>query len=549
MLAPLLREMRVAELAASRVTWPSSRYGGDPVGFCSDVLGFAPTGAQIEILEAVRDHDRVALPSGRKTGKSRILAALALWHFSRWDDATVVLVAPSERQIAEVVWYDMVGLFHASGRCLACFVRDGYGPRPCAHSTQMDGELSASVRSGLRTGQRRIIGLAPRNSDNARGISGPHQLWLLDEASGIPRAIYEAADGNRAAGASLVVAGQPTSRATWFFDACERLAFHTIRLSSVDSPNVKLGRTVVPGLAGESWIREKAEDWGGEDDPRYQVEVLGLFPTREALRLVSDEELASCFQRHEAIDLGAVDGPLYFGIDPAGGRGGDKSAVVARRGAVVLEMIAFNGATDQIAAELDIMVRKHRRSQREPYTVNFDASSTWGADLSTAMRQRQSRGEDTMRWNALEMRGDKSTSPVLRESRSSRLVDAYYLNLSIRLRSDAAIPFDPTLREELLFAEFREDQEDNGSKLISKRQYRKQLGRSPDLSDALAFAFWEGRVAPASRAAAEFAAELAVPLPAPPPGRVNDPWEGGGSERAFDPYASSDPWGGRGRTR
>ena len=500
----LVREKEAAELNASRATFPTSKYAGDFVGFCQDVLGFAPTGRQIEILEAVRDHDRIAIPKGRKTGGSRLLALMALAHFCAHEDATVVLVAPSERQIAEVVWYDLVGLYHASGRCLACVARDPVGPRPCPHSTPIDGELSASVRTGLRAGQRRIIGLAPKNADNARGISGPHQLWLFDESSGISRAIYEAGDGNRAAGAKLVVAGQPTSRATWFFDACERLGFHTIRMASTDSPNVKLGRKVVPGLADTAWIDEKRLDWGGEDDPRFQVEVLGIFPTREALRLVSDLELAACFERHEVTDTATTTGALYFGIDPAGGRGGDKSAIVARRGGVVLEMLAFNGATDEIMATLDVHAQKLRRWPTEAYTVNFDGSSMWGADLAQALRARKARDE-ALTWVALEMRGDKKTNPVLRESRCARLVDAYYLNLQIRLRSEAAIPFDPTLREELLFAEFREDQED-GSKLISKREYRKQLGRSPDLTDALAFSFWEGRVAPASHAVAEYVA-------------------------------------------
>lgn len=543
LLESLVREKDAAEASARRVTFPTPKYGGDPVGFCQDVLGFAPTGRQIEILEAVRDNDRVAIPSGRKTGKSRILAALAQWHFTLWEDATVVLVAPSERQIVEVVWYDLVGLYHASGRCLSCVARQPDGPRPCPHSTPVDGELSASVRSGLRSEQRRIIGLAPRNADNARGISGAHQLWLVDEASGVARAIYEAADGNRAAGAKLVVAGQPTSRATWFFDACERLGFHTIRVASTDSPNVRLGRKVVPGLADSAWIEEKRLDWGGEDDPRFQVEVLGVFPTREALRLVSDLELAACFERHEVTDLEAPAGLLSFGVDPAGGRGGDKSAIVARRGAVVLEMTAFNGATDEILATVDVLARKLRKWPTEPYVVNFDGSSTWGADLFVGLRGRKAQ-DDTLTVHALEMRGDRKTNPVLRESRCARLVDAYYLNLQVRLRSDAAIPFDPTLREELLFAEFREDQED-GSKLISKRQYRKQLGRSPDLTDAMAFAFWEGRVAPVSQAAAQSRAERHLAPEAAPPaplGYVNgdeSAWAwGGDGAGGEDPHDS-----------
>jgi hypothetical protein len=547
MLERLVAEKYSAELAASRPSFPTAKYASDPVAFCTEILGFAPTGKQVAILEGVRDHDRVAIPSGRKTGKSRILAALALWWFSQHDDATVVLVAPSERQIVEVVWYDLVGLYQQSGRCLQCVTRDPDGARPCRHSTAMDGALSASVRTGLRSMQRRIIGLAPRNADNARGVSGPHQLWALDESSGIPRGIYEAADGNRAAGAKLVCAGQPTSRATWFFDACERLGFHVIPISSRDSPNVKLGRKVVPGLADAPWIEEKRLDWGGEDDPRFQVEVLGLFPTREAARLVSDLELAQCFERHEAADLETLSGPLYFGIDPAGGRGGDKSAIVARRGSAVVAMMAFNGATDQIMGELDVLVRKLRRGL-ETYVVNFDGSSTFGADLSVAMRQRQGR-DDRLEWHALDMRGDPKNSPVLRESRCCRNIDAFYLNLSVRLRSDAAIPFDSTLRDELLFAEFREDLEDGGSKLISKRSFRKQLGRSPDLSDALAFAFWEGRVAPASHAAAEYRAAQAAPEPAgetAPP--AYDLYGPRAAERAFDPWSGAN-FQGEGRRR
>jgi phage terminase large subunit len=510
------------ERLARLVTFPSAVYGRDPARFCLEVLGFAPTRRQIEILEAVRDHERVAIPAGRKVGKSRTLAALALWWFCMWEDATVVLVAPSERQITEVTFYDLVALFHNSGRCIACRSRNPDGMRPCAHSTCVDGDLSASVRSGLRAGQRRIIGLAPRNAENARGISGPHQLWLIDEASGVARAIYEAADGNRAAGAKLVVAGNPTSRATWFYDACQ--TFHTIQISATDSPNVVFGRRIVPGLADVGWIQEKREDWG-VDDPRYQIEVEGLFPTREAMRLASDEEVALCFERHEMIsDLKALDGPLFFGIDPAGGRGGDKSAIVVRRDGVVLEMLAINGATDEIMVHVDVLLRKWRKWPKEPFTVNFDGSSRFGADMADAMRGLKAK-DDGLTFHALEMKGDRSKDPALRQARASRLVDAYYLSLQVRLRTDACIPFDETLRVELLYAEFRDDPEDKTTRLISKREIRKALGHSPDLSDALACAFWEGRVLPLSHAAAEHRAHVAAAVPPPRRAEPRSPHE------------------------
>jgi len=59
---------------------PYPQYANDPVGFFRNVLGVEPWGrhpglpadeaSQIDILEAVRDHDRVAVRSGHKVSKS-----------------------------------------------------------------------------------------------------------------------------------------------------------------------------------------------------------------------------------------------------------------------------------------------------------------------------------------------------------------------------------------------------------------------------------------------------------------------------------------------
>jgi phage terminase large subunit len=55
---------------ATRLRFPTPAYQTDPVGFCRNILGVEPWSAQIEILEAVRDHPRVAVRSGHKVGKA-----------------------------------------------------------------------------------------------------------------------------------------------------------------------------------------------------------------------------------------------------------------------------------------------------------------------------------------------------------------------------------------------------------------------------------------------------------------------------------------------
>ena len=170
LLSAIVGEKAALEALASRVTWPNGRYRNDPVGFCIHVLGFAPTGKQIEILHAVRDHQRVAIPAGRKVGKSRLLAAIALWWYCAWDDATVVICAPSERQITEITWYDLVGLFHESGRCLECTVRYTNGPSPASTPPK---SMESSPRVFARAsalGKEELSGL-PRGTPTTHAAS------------------------------------------------------------------------------------------------------------------------------------------------------------------------------------------------------------------------------------------------------------------------------------------------------------------------------------------------------------------------------------------
>lgn len=512
-----------AERMSGRVTWPSQKYAADPVAFCRDILGFAPTRMQAEILEGVRDHDRTACKSGRKVGKSRTGAAAALWFFTQFDNATIVLGAPSEKQITEVIWYDLVQLWQGSGRCLECKLRDPNGPRPCPHSTPIDGELSATVRVGLRAGARRCFGLSPRNADNARGVSGPNQFWVFDESPGVNRAIYDAADGNRAAGARLLALGNPSSRSCWFFDAFETYNFHRITVSSLSSPNHVFGRKLVPGLADTPWLEEKRADWG-EDDARWYVEVLGEFPTRDLVTLVTDEDVGAAFDRWEDTP---ETGPLVFGVDPAGGGGGDSSVIVCRRGSRVLDIRSFMGGTDTIMTELVAMLAKYR-GKREPFRVAFDASSSFGRDLAVALRELKLKDEySMMTYDPLESRGDARKDYLLRQSGCARPKDAFWLNMAQRIKTDLGIPYDEELREELIFAEWQADRE-GGSRLIEKKTFRARLGRSPDKADALAYCLWEGRVAPLSKAA------TTTPVTTTAPKVVQH--RGG----AFDPYAALD---------
>lgn len=484
-------------ISSGAIRFPSSQFSR--VEFFETILGRVPTASQEKIFESLDVHDRIAVYSGRHVGKSTTLAGIALHHFCSHEDATVAIVSASEPQLREITFHDLIAMFHSSGRCFVCRVQDPEGPRPCPHSARIDGELYANIRSGLRThdDRRRIFGRAPRDPDFARGLGGVNLLILVDEASGVPDDVFDVLDGHLAGGGKLAAFGQPTTRAGWFFKAnIGELEFHTIAIDSRTTPNVKLGRRVVPGLADKEWCDRKLREWG-EEDARWQSEVLGQYPSRDQTRLLTDVDVAGAFGRHaNASDVGT----LVFGIDPAGGGGGDQSVIVTRRAAKVLSIDAFNGATDEIVARLISTLARARRGPNEPWHVNFDGSSSWGADLLAALRKMKLR-DDALTFEALDLKGGTwKTDWVLARSKCARRIDAMWLNMAIALKTTTGIPYDAELREELIFAEWEQDR-DGGTRLREKRSFRKLLGRSPDRADALAFALWEGQVQALSDAA------------------------------------------------
>lgn len=486
------------------LTWPNPSYAKRPIEFCQDILGREPTRWQAEVLLASVNEDKTCVRSGRKLGKSFDQAVIALLNFCSYDDATSVLVAPTEGQIERIVWHDLQTLHAQSGRCIACKIRHPAGPRPCPHSACIDGDPSPSCRAGLQVGARRIFGMAPRNADHMRGISGPHQTYCIDESPGVDQEIFEACLGNIAAtGRTIVAFGNPSERHGWFFDAHMRPGkWCRIVGSSLMSPNVVIGRRLVEGLADTNWIDQMRAECS-EDDPRWQVDVLGEFPTRDMMRVLDDVSIGRMFARAE--QKGDDRGELFFGIDCAGGTGGDLSVIATRRGFRFAPLLGFQGDTDRIMLELEELVRVHRRGDEE-IRINYDAAGRFGKDLGVALGQLRQKDEK-IHARGLDGRGDASREPALARSGYSRPKDCYWGNAAQLMKTVVAIPEHEGLKEDLTFAEWEKDFKGRDRlKDVKKTEQRKATGRSPDFGDAVAYCLWEGRVVPLSEISAEAAA-------------------------------------------
>jgi len=470
---PFGRIAWVADRAALAARgWPNPKYQRDPVAFAREVLGVEPWAKQVEILEAVRDHKRVAVCSGHKVSKSHSLAIVALWFYSAFEDARVVCTCVTARQVDEIFYREVKKMFRRSRQPLS-------------------GEPRELARSGIKSDDfREIVGFTAKESEAVAGISGKNLLYLVDEASGIGEEIFEAIQGNSAGGARVVLTSNPTRTEGTFFEAFHAKAqfWRTIQVSSESTPNVIEGREVIPGLATREWVELMRAEYG-EQHPVFKVRVKGEFVLSEEGKIMSLHLLGLAEQRWA--ETPAV-GRLQVGVDPAGpGEFGDETAFSGRRGQKQIAKQEHRGLeAEAIVVHLLDFLRAHRQPREVPI-VCVDREGPIGSEVFGLLRAHLDEHP-----GAFEVFGVRSSDKAIRQPQIYGTVrDELHANAAEWLRDGGAILEDVKLTRELhapsWVAVAAYGVNASRLKATDKKQLRKELGRSPDRADALLLSVWE----------------------------------------------------------
>lgn len=201
-------------------------------------------------------------------------------------------------------------------------------------------EVGELARTGVVAADlREIKGFTARTAEGVAGISAPHILYIVTEASGVEDPIFEAIEGNMAgADARILLITNPTRRRGYFWDSHHKnkAQWHTFQLSSwAIAKSLKASGRTIPSLATERWCQERLEAWG-KDDPRYKVRVLGEFVNLDEDKVIAPELLLEAEQRW-ATTITLDSDVLHVGVDPAGG-GRDETACAPRRGQKVFPL-------------------------------------------------------------------------------------------------------------------------------------------------------------------------------------------------------------------
>lgn len=511
-----LHEHGLVELdLLGRIRFPCVRYQKDPLGFIRDVLGvelyvrgeWGEWRRAVDLVEAVRDYDRVAVKAGRKVSKSFTIACIALWFYCSFHDARVIMTSTTAQQVERVLWLEISKLYARSGKCLSCKVEDPNDtkPRPCPHSAKVDGDLGMLPHTGLKVKDvdrgdfREIFGFTAKQGEAVQGMSGTRMLYIIDEASGIPDFIYDAIEGNRAGGAKVILTGNPTQNHGEFYDAFhskkldetdpESTGYKCLTISSEESPNVKAGREIIGGLATREYIREREREWG-RDSPLFIVHVLGNFAKHEegcafSLQAIADAEARWATTKPE--------GRLHIGLDPAGASGeGDETAFTWRRGLKVFPpRVALGMDSAAIRAELMRIIESNAVGREIP-VVTMDRSGSVGAEVFGTLTAYLDTIERAKKIAPFELVGLRvQDKAIKRPSVYNTIRDEICASLEEMMKMGLAIYTDLKLEKEMHVLTWKQIPGSGLYSITPKKEIKKKIGRSPDRCDSLQFCCWE----------------------------------------------------------
>lgn len=462
-------------------------YRDDWVLFAEDILGIELYDYQKDILRLIHDNQRVAVKALRGVGKTTlaaivILAVVTLYGdpYDSTNDVKVVCTAGRYRQLEEYLFPEV-----RKWALRANWAKIGIQMRT-------DKEL---LRMAIRLGNRLAFAASP---DKPEGIEGAHArtlLFVVDEAKITPNEVWDAMEGAFSSASvesgdkifafAISTPGAPLGR---FYDILKRKPgyedWHTY--------NILYEQAVTAGRIDVQWAEQRLLQWG-EDDPRYQNQVLGHFADSSEYSVYKLSWLEAAQERwYEGRDA-PHEGAIAYGCDPAD-TGEDLTSICRWEGYYLDWIQTFDA---EVMQTIPIMKRLLGvMSDPKEIPIGFDSVGV-GAGAYQTLRKDG--------YKVISLKGGASAKDLA----GLPIMDAFKVNTFNNLRSamywqlrDAldpnspahipiALPPDERLMEDLLAHEW----EERGGviHILPKDKVKEKIGRSPDRSDSVVYGFYVRR--------------------------------------------------------
>jgi len=319
-----------------------AEYRDDPVKFVVEVLGAKPLPYQAEFLQAIADGERkMSIRSGHGTGKSTSASWAMLWYVLLRFPNKVVVTAPTSGQLFDALFAELKRWINELPKQLQ--------PMLTVKSDRV--ELAAAPSEAF-------ISARTSRAETPEALAGVHSenvLLVVDEASGVPEKVFEAAAGSMSGhSATTILLSNPTRSSGTFYESQTRMAgsWWTRRWSCVDSP-----------LVSDEFVQEMRMRYG-EDSNAFRIRVLGEFPLADDDTIIPFHLVESAM--HRDIEVTPDQKPIWA-IDPAR-FGTDRTAFCKRVGNVVTEIKSWQGVdlmgtVGRVMAEYEALPLSQRPSE------------------------------------------------------------------------------------------------------------------------------------------------------------------------------------------
>jgi phage terminase large subunit len=422
-------------------------YRDDPVKFVKEVLGATPLPYQAEFLQAIADGERkMSVRSGHGTGKSTSASWAMLWYVLLRFPNKVVVTAPTSGQLFDALFAELKRWINELPEQLK--------PMLIVKSDRV--ELAAAPSEAF-------ISARTSRAETPEALAGVHSenvLLVVDEASGVPEKVFEAAAGSMSGhAATTILLSNPTRSSGTFFESQTRLSgsYWTRRWSCVDSP-----------LVSEEFVDEMRLRYG-EDSNAFRIRVLGEFPLADDDTIIPFHLVEAATQRDIELD---EDAATTWGLDVAR-FGSDKTVLAKRQGHVITEVNGWQGldlmqTVGRVKAEYDGLP-----SHLRPREIMVDVIGMGGGVV------------DRLRELGMPVRGiNVAESPSMGDTYTNLRAELWFKMRGWLEQRGAKLPRNEQLIAEL--TSIRYSFASSGKmKAESKDDMRKRGLSSPDYADAV----------------------------------------------------------------
>jgi len=294
----------------------------DPVAYVNDDLSEFTWSHQVAVMRSVVEHRMTAWAACHGPGKSFTASRLAAWWIAAHPigDAIVVTTAPSGDQVRKILWAEIRKAHARAG--LPGHVTDAAVPE-----WKIDGQVVAFGRKPQDYAD-------PQQAmTQFQGIHRRYVLFILDEATGVPGWLWNAAMSALTNDSARILAiGNPDDPTTQFEKVCRPgSGWHVFHTSIYETPNFTgeyVPEELREMLPGHEWERAQKKAWGATS-AMWTSKGLGQFPD------VADDVVITprMIREAQARSLpGLVRG--RYALDVAR-HGTDESCIYRNRGGVI----------------------------------------------------------------------------------------------------------------------------------------------------------------------------------------------------------------------